>query len=191
MIEEKKYPSDKFKFPNVPIIIKVKNTNDIKSNAILFGSDKFLTIENFGSDKGVEIKGNGLDYVQVIQSDFFNETPFKKLLIQSSNSSQVSKELEYSVQDVSGSKVEYSIKPQYDPMQMQSGVISVSFSNVIFFSKNSWVKFDIEPKTEVVFTFYPYTNFTPTKSEKLEITKKNNWLKTTYNKIKFFFKSKK
>lgn len=114
-----------------PIQIEIQNTTDEIKQAVLFGNNRNLLNDNFGSDKGIKVRPiqSNLSYLEVLQSISHDPIKVSLIRIQSSDYSQVTQVITMNYKEPNGTESSIPIITQsyFSAMQMQAGVIDVPF----------------------------------------------------------------
>lgn len=172
------------------LVIVVKNTSKKVKKAVLFGRDKFLLHPNFGSDKGIEVIGSNVSYLQILMSSQLEKLDFREVMIHGS-STQIFKKIKNIKQIFTGEQVEMYIIPSLDPMQQQGSVVKAYLLHSP--SMDSFMEFEVDPNSEVQFRFYgvPLVKPKPIKPKPvLNFKKPSRWARFKASVSRLFPKRK-
>ncbi len=139
-----------------PYQIIVENPDKIAHTAILFGNDKFLLKNNFGSDPEIIIRMGqpGVEYVELLQS---SQNPFltQFMRIESENKLQISKFITVHQKNPNGNVFTRSINMQQfkSAYQNQETMLDAPINEEI--KGSTYWEIVIEPLTRVFYTIFP------------------------------------
>ncbi len=140
-----------------PYQIIVHNTSDRPQKAVLFGNDKFLLHENFGSDDAITITIGqpGVDYVELLQQSSTKPFSTQFMRIESENRLQITKFITVYQRDANGNMFQRPMNMQQfkSSYQNQNNMLDAPINEQINGS-TFWVA-EIEPETRVFYTIFP------------------------------------
>ncbi len=186
------YSKHEYKYPS-PYVVCIENTSEKKANAIIFGRNKRLLSDNFGSDESINISNVNGSYLQLLNQSA--SQPFETNLIRifSENESQVKNAMSYESSDANGQSciVPLIIEKYFNPSQAHYNIIDASLELKI--DGNTELSYTVNPKTKVTLSFRP--------QQKINISMalgnndilylwNSNLINKFSNKIKSFFKKK-
>lgn len=139
-----------------PYQIIVENPDKVVHKAILFGNDKFLLKQNFGSDPEIKITMGqpGVEYVELLQSSSSAfSTQFMR--IESENKLQISKFITVHQKNVNGNWFQRSLNMQQfkSAYQNQENMLDAPINE--FIKGSTYWEIEIEPLTRVFYTIFP------------------------------------
>ena len=172
--------------------LRITNTTDSIRRAIILGHNKFLVVENFGSEQGISIKSakENFSYQEILCE--IAQKPFEvdKIRVQSSNIHQICEVLRLIDSKAGVGKIEktpINMQAYFSAYQQQSSIIEAPMTNVIL-DGSTYFEYDVLPNTELLITFIKRNEDEFKDSNELE----SNEVKTSlFDKIKSIFKTKK
>jgi hypothetical protein len=139
-----------------PYQIIVENPDKVAHKAILFGNDKFLLKNNFGSDPEIKITMGqpGVEYVELLQS---SSSPFltQFMRIESENKLQISKFITVNQKNANGNWFQRPMNMQQfkSAYQNQENMLDAPINEEI--KGSTYWEIEIEPLTRVFYTIFP------------------------------------
>ncbi|CAG5082287.1 hypothetical protein [Parvicella tangerina] len=142
-----------------PYQIVVNNPTDKALKAVIYGHDKFLLKNNFGSDSGIEITTGqtGVEYVELLQRSA--RLPFKiqHIRVESDNTLQLSKPMVVNWKNGRGRWEQWLINMQIyrSAYQTDKNIIDID-RDKIDVDGSTYLEVEIEPKTRIFYSIFPY-----------------------------------
>ncbi|MNU98618.1 hypothetical protein D3C71_887300 [compost metagenome] len=139
-----------------PYQIIIENPDKVAHKAILFGNDKFLLKNNFGSDPEIKITMGqpGVEYVELLQS---SQNPFltQFMRIESENKLQISKFITVNQKNANGNWFQRPMNMQQykSAYQNQENMLDAPINEEI--KGSTYWEIEIEPLTRVFYTIFP------------------------------------
>ncbi|CAG5086788.1 hypothetical protein [Parvicella tangerina] len=155
---EMKLPQKKL-FRANPYQIIVFNPTDKALKAVLYGNDKFLLKDNFGSDRGIEITTgqSGVEYVELLQRS--STLPFKiqHIRVESDSDLQLSKPIVINEKNGRGNLSQRLINLHIyrSPYQNLKNIIDIDREEEIDVDGSTFFEVEVEPKTRIIYSIFP------------------------------------
>lgn len=143
-----------------PYQIVVNNPTDKALNAVIYGNDKFLLKDNFGSERGIEISTgqSSVEYVELLQRS--STLPFKiqHIRVESDNNLQLSKPIVVNEKNGRGRWEQWLINLQIyrSPYQTDKNIIDIDKEEEIDVDGSTYFEVEVEPKTRIIYSIFPY-----------------------------------
>lgn len=140
-----------------PYQIVVENTLASAQKAIIFGNDKFLLKNNFGSIKGIVITIGqpGVEYVELLQQSSTKPFSTQFMRIESENKLQITKFITVHQKDANGNWFQRPINMQQfkSAYQNQENMLDAPINEHV--DGSTYWEVEIEPLTRVFYTIFP------------------------------------
>lgn len=166
MIFKKKKPLvqiDQSPSQSVPFIIRIENTSNETQNWILFGSNKFLSIDNFGNNPSVKVSNYSTEhttYSAILQEFSSSEMKIGLMRFQSEKTSNLTQVISHhkvnnnaGFFDVCYEQRNLSLAIMWDAYQMQSGIVDARAE--ILINNKTHLSGTIEAKSVILITLFP------------------------------------
>ncbi len=143
-----------------PYVIIIENTTNKPKKAVLFGHDKHIRSENYGSDSGVVLTSFSTNsYGEILEES--KTKPFLSALmrITTTDLDQIDKSFTYIAVSGSGTMASVPIMPDsymHDD-QVQKSIVDIPYRLQIDGGKR--LEFEILPKNQMTVTFFPESQF--------------------------------
>lgn len=142
---------------STPYQFTIKNNTDELKTARLFGYNLFYNKKNFGSDEGIVVKTNYVEYSHLLAET--NAYPFQngKILMYTKDKNQFTKVWTYFSKRGTGNALSFPLmipkieKQQFD--RVQPNLIEIT--NEFWIDGNSYFEIPVFPKGELTLTFSP------------------------------------
>jgi hypothetical protein len=147
-----------------PYVILIENTTNEEREWVIFGSNKFLCEENFGSDEGVEVKNLGnveMPYSSILEE--FSKTKIKCgiIRVQSENRKDVSQSISHhTIRNTNGiyapnyERRDIFLAIMMDAYQQQADIIDFRPTD-LFIDGQTHFSGKIQPNSRIAFSVFP------------------------------------
>lgn len=191
-----------------PYVILIENKSEEQKKWVIFGSNKFLNEENYGSEENVEIKNYGnieTSYSSILEE--FSQIKIKCgfIRVQSDNSKNICQTMSHhTIRNTSGmyspnyERRDFPLTIFLDAYQMQTDILDIRPVD-LFLNNETHLSGTIEPNSTFAISIFPVEIISPF-YEKLESTRlsgknvapvivqtstnKKSWLKRLFTKNK-------
>ncbi len=140
-----------------PYQIIVENKDAVANKVILFGNDKYLLKQNFGSPKGVVISIGqpGVEYVELLQQSSTKPFSTQFMRVESENKLQISKFITVHQKDANGNWFQRPINMQQfkSAYQNMENMLDAPINERI--DGSTYWEVEVEPLTRVFYTIFP------------------------------------
>lgn len=140
-----------------PYQIVVENADKIAHKAIIFGNDKFLLKERFGSEEGIQITIGqpGVEYVELLQQSSTKPFSTQFMRVESENRLQITKFITVHQKDANGNWFQRPMNMQQfkSAYQNQNNMLDAPINENI--DGSTYWEVEIEPLTRVFYTIFP------------------------------------
>lgn len=141
-----------------PYQIIIENPTDRPLKAVLFGNDRHLLKDNFGSDRGIIIQSSqpNVEYVEILQRSSTHQFKTQHIRIESENVLQLSKPMTIHEKDAAGRWAQNPLNLHIyrSPYQQQEKVIDID-DILVDIDGSTYLEHEIEPKTRVFYSIFP------------------------------------
>jgi len=141
-----------------PYQIIVSNPTERALTAILFGNDKHLLKDNFGSDRGIVIETgqSNVEYVEILQRSSSHQFKTQHIRIESDNLLQLSKPMTIHEKDAAGRWLQNPLNLHIYKSPYQQSEKMIDIDDILLdIDGSTYFEVEIEPKTRVFYSIFP------------------------------------